>query len=167
MKEHPHFKTLKLDNAFELREYHQALVAKVKVPGPFEAALKKGGFLLSDYCLGHNYKKLRMPVRSPYFLSSRPDGWEVSCLLPTDYSSRNAPKPIGDDVSFEELPHRQVAVIRVHGKSHYPFLMRKSEELKMWAKHTLLNLNAHSKIVIYQNSILPFMRRNEIHFDAY
>ena len=166
MKEHPYFKTLKLENAYELREYQPALVAKVNVAGPFEAAFKKGGFLLSDYCLGQNFKKIRMPIRSPFFLSSRSDGWEVSCWLPPGFGTGDAPKPISDEVKFEELPHRQVAVLKIHGKSHYPFLMRKTEELRLWARTSLIALNPTSKIAIYQSPILPFMRRNEIHFDA-
>ncbi len=167
MKELPHFKTLKMDNAFELREYNPSVLAKIKVAGPFEAAFKRGSFLLADYCLGNNYKKLSLKVKSPFFLTSRPDGWEVSCFLPAEMSTNEVPRPIGDDVKFEELLARQVAVIKLHGKSHYPSLMRKTEELRSWARQSMLKVDPVSKIAIYQSAILPFMRRNEIHFNAY
>lgn len=167
MKDLPYFKTLKMENAFELREYSPSVMAKIKVAGPFEAAFKRGSFILADYCLGNNYKKLAIKVKSPFFLTSRPDGWEVSCLLPAQMMKQDVPRPVGDDVIFEELVSRQVAVIKIHGKSHYPSLMRKTEELRSWARESLLKVDPVSRIAIYQSAILPFMRRNEIHFNAY
>lgn len=167
MKGQTLFKTLKTDNNFELRAYHPILLAKVRVPGPFEIAFKKGGALLSEYCQGDNFKQRKMGVSSPYFLSSRSDGWEVSCLLPRGVSSHDVPRPIVEGVSFEELPHRRVAVIRIHGKSHYPYLMRKSEELRQWASEAFIDIHKQSRIAIYQNPLFPFIRRNEVHFDVH
>lgn len=167
MKPIPYFKTLKIENVFELREYFPSVLAKVRVNGPFESAFKAGSCILNDYCLGNNYKKRKLDYKSPFFLSSRPDGWEVSCLLPQDVLFQEIPRPIGENLKFEELPIRHVAVIKITGKSHYPTLMRKTEELRLWAKNTSIKVEAVSKIAIYQSAILPFMRRNEIHFNAF
>lgn len=167
MKDLPYFKTLKMDQAFELREYNPSVMAKIKVAGPFEAAFKRGSFILADYCFGNNYKKLRLNFKSPFFLTSRPDGWEVSCFLPQEISFKEVPRPIGDELKFEELLIRNVAVIKIPGKSHYPSLMRKTEELRSWAKDSAIKVDPISRIAIYQSAILPFMRRNEIHFNAF
>lgn len=166
MKTSPYFLTLKRDQLFEVRQYHPCLMAKVEIQDTFENAFKKGSKLLSEYAFGNNYKKQKLQLASPILLSSRATGWEVSCFLPQGIVYTELPRPLGEEVKLMEVIERKVAVIKFHGKSPYSSIMKKTEELKCWARDSGLPVSKGSKIVLYQSAILPFMRRNEIHFDA-
>lgn len=160
------YKTLKIEDAFEVRQYNNLPLAKVIVTGPFENAYQTGGRILMNYLKGNNYKKININHRSLFMMLPRVEGWEVSCILPEHFTPQSTPRPIGDNIQFEELHPRKVAVHRFRGKSAYATMMRRSEELKTWAEQTNMALSSAARIVIYSSSLLPFLRRNEIHFDS-
>ncbi len=160
------YQTLLSQDAFELRDYPQILVAKVLVAGPFEDAFKRGSEILESYLQGDNYKKEKLQGKIPFRLTSRPDGWEVSCILPPYHTRETAPKPISEKIRFEHLKPRKVAVLRFQGKTRYAGMMKKIEELKCWAKSTEMKMESSSHIVVYTPQYLPFLRRNEIQIDG-
>jgi len=160
------YQILNKENAFEIRQYNNLPLAKVIVTGPFESAYLTGGSLLMNYLKGNNYKKISIAHRSLFMMVPRVEGWEVSCILPEDFTLKSLPRPIGDNIQFEELHSRKVAVHRFRGKSAYATMMRRSEELKNWAHQTHLTLTSSPRIVIYGPSLLSFLRKNEIHFDS-
>lgn len=160
------YKTLKMNDSYEIREYNSLLTAKVTVPGPYESAYRKGSKLLMNYLNGNNYKKQRINHCSFYMLVSRLEGWDVSCILPDEFTIATSPRPLGDEIKFEELVSRNVIVHSFTGKSPYSIIMKKIEELKKWAKETDLPLSKSERIVIYNSAILPFFRKNEIHVDS-
>lgn len=161
------YQTIKSEDAFELRHYPQLLVAKVLVSGPFEDAYKRGSEILDDYLQGNNYKKEKLQKKVPFKLTSRPDGWEVSCILPPYHSSATAPKPIGESIRFEQVQPKQVAVVSFPGKARYAAMMKKMEELKCWAQESELKVGPSSHIVVYNPTFLSFLRKNEIHLDEF
>jgi hypothetical protein len=151
---------------YEVRQYNDLVTAKVTVDGPFEAAYIKGSQLLMSYLNGNNYKKQRINHGSFFMLLSCLHGWEVSCILPEQFTLSNSPKPVGDAIEFEELSSRNVLVHKFSGKSAYASVMKKFEKLKNWAQESNLLVSKSERIVIYNNSILPFFRKNEIHVDS-
>ena len=166
MSEQPLFTTLRAHKTFELRQYSPLLIAKVLLSGPFETAYKSGGVILREYLEGNNYKRLKLPELSPVILRSRPDGWEVSCILPGYLTRESAPRPVQDKIGFEELESRPVAVFKYNGKAPYSFIMKKTEELRSWARSSDLKFSSTSRIVVYHSGFLPFLRKNEIQLDG-
>ena len=158
--------TIAKEDCFELREYCDLCLVKVIVQGPFEAAFRTGSDILNRYFDGNNYKKMKIHNKSSFMLLSRVDGWEVSCLLPPLYFSQSAPKPIGDHILFEKIISHRVVVHFFKGKSAYSILMKKTEELKQWARKTNLKLNSNARVVLAKPSLFSLLRKNEIHFDS-
>lgn len=161
------YKTLERHGDYEVRQYNYLLTAKVAVNGPYEAAYRMGSKLLKSYLNGNNYKKLPINHGSFFMLSSRLEGWEVSCILPEELTVLNSPRPVGDDIKFEELVSRNVLVHSFSGRSPYSTVMKKFEKLKLWARESNLSFSKSERIVIYNSSILPFFRKNEIHVDSF
>jgi len=176
VSETAHFEIIRSEKTFELRQYPPILIAKVLLSGPFETAYKSGGDILKDYLDGNNYKQVKLaetiaPIATPskatpYMMKSRPEGWEVSCVLPGHLSCETAPRPVEQKIHFEELASRPVAVFKFTGKAPYSFIMKKTEELRSWAKSSDLKLNSTSRIVVYKSGFLPFLRKNEIQLDG-
>lgn len=166
MSEQPLYDIIRLESTFELRQYPPVLIAKVLLAGPFESAYKTGGEILRQYLEGNNYNQSQLPKATPFMLKSTPSGWEVSCLLPTYLTSETAPKAVDHKIEFEELASRPVAVYKFSGKAPYSFIMKKTEELRSWAKYSDLRLSSTSRIVVYKSRFLPFLRKNEIQLDG-
>ena len=167
MTEENLYKTIAKEDCFEVREYCDLCLVKVIVQGPFETAFREGSDILKKYFDGNNYKKLKINYQSSFTLLSRVDGWEVSCLLPPLYFEQSAPKPIGDQILFEKMNSRKVVVHFFQGKSAYSTLMKKTEELKHWARKTNLKLNSNARVVLAKPTFLSLFRKNEIHFDSF
>lgn len=159
------YQLLKLQDDYEVRHYKFLFTAKVIVPGPFEKAYKIGSKLLLDYLNGNNYKQQKIKHYCFFMMLSHIEGWEVSCMLPEDFSLLSSPRPIGDYINFEELNSRDVVVHRFSGKSTYSTIMKKIENLKNWAKESNLKLSKSERIVIYHSPVLSFIRKNEIQVD--
>lgn len=160
------YKTIAREDCFEVREYCDLCLAKVIVQGPFESAFRLGSDILKKYLNGNNYKKIKIDYQSSFMLLSRVDGWEVSCLLPPLYFEQSAPKPIGEQILFEKMNSRKVVVHYFQGKSAYSTLMKKTEELKQWARKANLELNSNPRMVLPKSSLFSLLQKNEIHFDS-
>ena len=166
MKEESLYITVSKENCFEVREYRDLCLVKVIVQGPFESAYRTGSDILKKYFDGNNYKKKKINCHSSFMLLSRVDGWEVSCLLPSVYFEQTAPKPLGDQIFFEKIISHKVVVHYFQGRSAYSTLIKKTEELKQWAKKTNLKLNSTARVVMSRPSFFSLLRKNEIHFDS-
>ena len=163
----PHdYVVIQEEDSFELRKYRDMLLAKVMMDGPFENAHKHGGKILKEYLDGQNLKREKLLSLAPLMLRARPEGWEVSCILPSHLTLDAVPMPVSEKIKFEEVKPRPVAVVKFHGKSHYTKMMKKTEELKFWAKRTELRFTNTSKIVLLRSPIFPFLRKNEIHLEG-
>ena len=160
------YRTITREDCFEVREYYDLCLVKVIVQGPFENAYKMGSDILKNYFDGNNYKKKKINYQSSFMLLSRVDGWEVSCLLPPLYFLQSAPKPIGEQILFEKKISHKVVVHFFQGKSAYSTLMKKTEELKQWARKANLKLNSNARVVLPKPSFFSLLRKNEIHFDS-
>jgi hypothetical protein len=159
------YRILEIQDSFEVREYDNLLAAKVTIPGTFETGYRKGREQLMSYFNGENYKKVKINYSPIYVLSSRVEGWEVSCILPKEFNVLGVPRPIGENIRFEEIKSRHVAVHRFKGKLSYYDLMKKTEELKSWAEEVNLVLSRFERIAVYRSSFFPLIRNNEIQID--
>ncbi len=159
------YRILEIQDNFEVREYDNLLTAKVVIPGTFETGYRQGREMLMSYFNGENYKKVKIKYCPIYTLSSRVEGWEVSCVLPQEFNFSTVPRPIGENIRLEEIKSRHVAVHRFKGKLSYYDLMKKTEELKSWAQEVNLVLSRFERIAVYSTSFLSLIRNNEIQID--
>ena len=159
------YRILEIQDSFEVREYDNLLAAKVMIPGTFETGYRKGREQLMSYFNGENYKKVKIKCSPIYILSSRVEGWEVSCVLPREFNAFEVPRPIGENIRFEEIKSRHVAVHRFKGNLSYYDLMKKTEELKSWAEEVNLVLSRFERIAVHSSSLFSLFRNNEIQID--
>lgn len=163
----PCFEVMKADKSFELRKYSDLIMVKVNVPGPYELAKESGWRVLREYFEGNNFKNRTIHTSSPLIMASMPQGWEVSCYLPLTEVKDSLPKPVDFHIGLEEIPSRQVAVMRSRGAYAYPDLLHMSRELEDWINKEKLTKHSLVRLVKYNfNSFFPLLRKYEVQIDV-
>jgi hypothetical protein len=152
-----------LDN-IEIRRYNKLIIAKVDDYGD-------GGFnLLFDFISGNNSSKSNMEMTSPVIsrnidmtspvLSEKES---IAFVMPEEYTLENIPTPNDKRVRIEEIPERNIAVLKFSGRWTSSNFEEKSEQLLRRLKKLEIQTKGNLFSMRYNGPLTPwFLRRNEV-----
>jgi len=181
--EEPKYRLIEADDKFELREYESKIIAHVTVTGSMKKASNKGFRLIADYIFGNNSstvgqdkekiamtapvivqpKSEKIAMTAPVLIQSEDDQWQVSFVMPSEYTMDSLPKPNNDKVSITEIPAKKYAVVRFSGLVGQKKLDKKTQALMTWLESKGIQAKGIPELARYNPPwVLPFLRRNEI-----
>ncbi|MCA9837518.1 MAG: heme-binding protein, partial [Trueperaceae bacterium] len=109
----------------------------------------------------------KIAMTAPVKLNQTTDmHYEVSFVMPQEYTLETLPKPNNDAVSFRLIPPREVAVILFSGKVSEEKVAKMTDSLKAWMDKKKLKANSQASLAQYSPPFIPaFLRKNEISFE--
>jgi len=176
--EEAHYRVLKKDGNFEIRQYQPQIVAETIVEGTFDEVGNEGFKRLFAYISGSNTKQQpipmtapvsqeagseKIPMTAPVSQEKVGDKWHISFVMPSHYTMETLPRPDDESIVLKEIPSHLVAAITYSGtwsRSRYEKHRDSLED--MLAKN---NLRAAGEYIYarYNSPFMPwFLRRNEV-----
>lgn len=169
--ETPRYDVSAVYGAAELRTYAPHLLAVVSVRGDRRGALNQGFRALAGYIFGGNDAGASVAMTSPVTQapadaqSVGEDVWEVTFMMPKQYTRENLPSPKNDAVRFVDVPARQMLVLTFPGRATTRTLTDKTADLRTIAQTAGLTLEQTPTFMFYDDPFtLPGQRRNEVGF---
>ena len=158
------YQTIKELDDIEIRHYNKLIIAKVDGYGD-------GGFnLLFDFISGNNSSKSNLEMTSPVIsrnidmtapvLSEKES---IAFVMPEEYTLENMPTPNDKRVRIEEIPERNIAVLKFSGRWTSSNFEEKSEQLLRQLKKLEIQTKGNLFSMRYNGPLTPwFLRRNEV-----
>ena len=176
--EHPAFKSVVTDGAFEIRDYPALVVAEVTVPGGQKQAASRGFRLLAGYIFGANRTRqtiaMTAPVAqapahetiamtAPVSQTQAAGQWVVRFTMPHRYTLETLPRPDNPQVRVQQTPPQRFAVIRFSGVASPDRVATQTTALEQWLKTRALVPTGPATLAQYDPPwTLWFMRHNEV-----
>ena len=179
----PTYKLIKKADGFEIRKYDSYIVAKVDVQGNYTEATNEGFRILAGYIFGGNQRKLSIKMTAPVVESnasekiamtapvletnsSLTEMRTIAFVMPQQYNLNSLPIPNNDNIRFEEVPERYVAVLSYSWYTNEARVNKKKEQLLEMLKKQNIEVLAQPQNARYNPPwTVPFMIRNEILVD--
>ena len=175
--ETPDYELVKSQGAIEIRQYNPMLIAEVQMSGKREDAIGDGFRLLADYIFGNNIanqdiamtapvqqqESTRIAMTAPVQQQSTGDDWQVSFVMPSEYTMDTLPKPVNERVALKEIPAKTFAAITFSGTNSDENVQKHEKILLEYIEANDLSVIGTPKYAFYNPPwTLPPMRRNEI-----
>lgn len=171
------YEVVKSQDAIEIRQYDPMLIAEVQMIGKREDAIGDGFRLLADYIFGNNIanqdismttpvqhqENTKIAMTAPVQQQSTGDDWQVSFVMPSEYTMDTLPKPVNDRVILKEIPAKTFAVITFSGTNSDENVLEHEKILLEYTEANDLSVIGTPKYAFYNPPwTLPPMRRNEV-----
>lgn len=174
--ETPKYTVIQSQGNIEIRHYKPMIVATVQVGGGRKDARGAGFRLLADYIFGNNIARqgiaMTAPVQqqsakiamtAPVQQESVGELWQVSFVMPSQYSMASLPKPGNERVTLKEVPAKRFIVLTFSGTHSDGNVKAHEEKLMAYITANALSTKGPVKYAFYNPPwTLPFMRRNEV-----
>ena len=164
-------------NNIEIREYKPMITASVRVSGERKEAIRKGFRLVADYIFGNNAISTKIAMTAPVEqresqkiamtapVQQQLDGqsWEISFVMPKEYSINTLPTPKNSEVTLAEIASKQFVVIKFSGRNTDSNIEEYTNQLEKFAVDNSIQTIGSPKYAFYNPPwTLPFLRRNEV-----
>jgi effector-binding domain-containing protein len=190
--EQPAYTSLSSEDAFELREYPELLVAEVTHEGPRGRALSAGFRRLAAYIFAEDRPgapdqansdqanseesepiAMTSPVlldqseaiamTSPVMQDAEAEGvWRTRFVMPSKYTLETLPQA-PKDISLTVMPARQMAAVRFSGRGSSADLALAEDALRSWMAARDLIAGGPAEYAFYDAPMVPPpLRRNEV-----
>jgi hypothetical protein len=175
--ETPSYEVITVENNIEVRQYIPMIIAEVQVNGRREDAIGDGFRLLADYIFGNNIaqqdiamtapveqqESTKIAMTAPVQQQSIGDYWQISFVMPSEYTMETLPKPVNKHVTIKEIPAKTFAVITFSGTNSDKNVKDHENQLKKYVGDNELSVIGTPKYAFYNPPwTLPTMRRNEV-----
>lgn len=124
--ETPNYEIVTSQDAIEIRQYEPMIIAEVQMNGKREDAIGDGFRLLADYIFGNNIanqdiamtapveqqKSTKIAMTAPVQQQSTGDDWQVSFVMPSEYTMDTLPTPVSERVTLKGVFFRKVRNFR-------------------------------------------------------
>ena len=175
------------DDAFELRKYDDALVARTVTTGEYGQAGSAAFRRLGGYIFGKNQSRESVAMTTPVFREASSaksqsesiamttpvlqqeleGGWMSTFVLPSEYTLETLPIPNDPEVEISRLPGAKVAVVRYSGFISPKSIAKHTERLQAWLTERGLTAISAPRSAAYDPPwTIPFFRRNEVHIEV-
>ncbi len=150
----------------ELRRYPALVIATVRGVPENEAF----GFLFR-YISGQNRTRKKIPMTAPVITSETismtapviSDEGSMSFIMPSTYSRDALPEPLEEEVKIDEIPPRDVAVIRFRGTADEESVAAMTRRLMEILREHDLPVAGRPFLMRYNPPFIPgIFRRNEV-----
>ena len=178
--ERPKYQVVASSDSIEVRDYAPMLIAQVEVDGERQQAINEGFRLLADFIFGNNRAQEAIAMTSPVQQSGQEVGqkidmtapvsqqnsqgsWQISFVMPSQFSLETLPIPNNDRVKIIEIPAKRFAAIRFSGQDSNDNIAAHEAQLRAFIDSKDLVTNGPVKYAFYDPPwTLPMMRRNEV-----
>lgn len=172
---------LKDDAHIQIRQYQPLVVAQTEVIADYKSASNVAFKRLFDYISGSNKKQQKIAMTAPVIQESQAEeiamtapviqeksgqAWQMSFVLPAEYTLNNAPIPLDSAIKIKEIPSKKTAVLRYSGFLSEESIEEKTKELQTWLVEQGYKTISTARFAGFDPPwTLPFFRRNEVHID--
>ena len=173
--EKPDYKIIQSEQNIEIRQYEPMIIAEVEVDGKREDAIRDGFRLIADYIFGNNtveqnismtapvQQKEKIAMTSPVQQQLAGKSWQISFVMPSEYSMESLPVPNNNRVRLKEILAKKFVVIEFSGSNSNENVIGHENQLMKYIKANQINIIGSPKYAFYNAPwTLPFLRRNEI-----
>ncbi|WP_367608146.1 heme-binding protein [Legionella sp. W05-934-2] len=162
--------------AIEIRVYQPMIIAEVSLSGNANETISRGFRLLADYIFGNNIsmsspvtqqKSTKIAMTAPVMQQqSDKQKWNISFVMPEEYTLENLPKPIKSQIKIRQVPKKTMVVIRFYGSRSNELIDKNLQILNEYVKANELQVIGEPLFAFYNPPwTLPFMKRNEIMYE--
>jgi len=110
-----------------------------------------------------NDTSAKISMTAPVSMQKSEGNWQVSFVMPENYTMATIPKPNNSAITLIEVPEVRYAVIKFSGLAGEKKVAEKTSELQQWMLTKKLTPIATPELARYNPPwTLPFMRRNEV-----
>lgn len=175
--ETPKYSVTQTVGDIEIRQYQPMVIAEVTMSGEREEAIGGGFRLLADYIFGNNLvdqniamtapvqqqKSTKIAMTAPVQQQSSGNQWQVSFVMPSEYTLEKLPKPVNDRVVLKAIPAKTFVAIRFSGNNSDENVEKHQKQLMDYIQTHQLSTVGAPKYAFYNPPwTLPPMRRNEV-----
>jgi len=180
--EKPDYTVLVDDGKIEIREYPPMILAEVTVTGDRKEAGNKAFKKLAGFIFGDNEARVKLDATSPVVQTrqeaekikmtapvvqtqTQDNLWVVNFMMPSKYTLETLPIPDNKDIRIRATEPYKAITIEFSGNWKKSKWIRKTEELKAYAKSNNLKISGLPDYAFYDAPFVPgFARRNEVQF---
>ena len=156
----PNYEVVQKNEIYEVRKYSDRLAVETINFGS-ENNFRK----LFNYISGRNEDNEKIKMTTPVTQFEKNGNMSMQFYLPAKFNSKNAPKPIKENVRIVNIEGGYYAVIRYSGRaSDKNFIKHKDILLKELKKNNILTLSPPIRATYDSPFTLPMNRRNEAMF---
>ena len=156
----PNYEVVQKNEIYEVRKYSDRLAVETINSGS-ENNFRK----LFNYISGRNEDNEKIKMTTPVTQFEKDGNMSMQFYLPAKFDSKNAPKPIKENVRIVNIEGGYYAVIRYSGRaSDKNFIKHKDILLKELKKNNILTLSPPIRATYDSPFTLPMNRRNEAMF---
>ncbi|MDD1711364.1 MAG: heme-binding protein [Methanoregulaceae archaeon] len=150
----------------EFRKYPSIILATVTGTNENE-----NFWILFRYITGNNHSGKKLPMTSPVITPEKiamttpviSETNAMSFVLPASYSMKEVPEPIDTRIRIQEIPSRELAVIRFSGRASASDVAQVRERLLKKLEESNIMVVGTPFLMRYNAPYTPgFMRRNEV-----
>lgn len=157
----PSYTVIASYSGFEVRRYDSLLQARTQIAG--SRGMSDGFRRLARYIFGGNSSGEQISMTAPVTREESSEGWEMTFAMPTDFSMATLPLPLDERVSLEEIPVRELAVVRFSGWASERKVKRKTKALLASLEKEGVIAAGAPMVAQYDPPFrFPAFRRNEI-----
>ena len=173
--EKPDYKIIQSEQNIEIRQYDPMIIAEVEVDGKREDAIRDGFRLLANYIFGNNtveqnismtapvQQKEKIAMTSPVQQQLAGKSWQISFVMPSEYSMESLPVPNNNRVRLKEILAKKFVVIEFSGSNSNENVIGHENQLMKYIKANQINIIGSPKYAFYNAPLtLPLLRRNEV-----
>ena len=173
--ERPDYKVVQSEQNIEIRQYKPMIIAEVEVDGKREDAIRDGFRLIADYIFGNNtveqnismtapvQQKENIAMTSPVQQQLAGKSWQISFVMPSEYSMESLPVPNNNRVRLKEILAKKFVVIEFSGSNSNENVIGHENQLMKYIKANQINIIGSPKYAFYNAPLtLPLLRRNEV-----
>ena len=166
MLETPKYTLLSKSGSFEIRKYEPMIIARTVVKSEYRSATSTGFRRIANYIFGGNEENMDIAMTAPVISNSPLDSnneYEISFVMPSEYSIEKLPQPIGSDVEIIDRSLELVACISFGGWATDSRAQKYHAKLSEWIKKEGLSVLGKFMVAQYNSPwALPPFRHNEI-----
>ena len=173
--EKPDYKIIQSEQNIEIRQYDPMIIAEVEVDGKREDAIRDGFRLIADYIFGNNtveqnismtapvQQKEKIAMTSPVQQQLAGKSWQISFVMPSEYSMESLPVPNNNRVRLKEILAKKFVVIEFSGSNSNENVIGHENQLMNYIEGNQIKIIDSPKYAFYNAPwTLPFLRRNEV-----
>ena len=173
--EKPDYKVIQSEQNIEIRQYEPMIIAEVEVDGKREDAIRDGFRLIADYIFGNNtveqnismtapvQQKENIAMTSPVQQQLAGKSWQISFVMPSEYSMESLPVPNNNRVRLKEILAKKFVVIEFSGSNSNENVIGHENQLMNYIEAKQIKIIGSTKYAFYNAPwTLPFLRRNEV-----
>ena len=173
--EKPDYKIIQSEQNIEIRQYDPMIIAEVEVDGKREDAIRDGFRLIADYIFGNNtveqnismtapvQQKEKIAMTSPVQQQLAGKSWQISFVMPSEYSMESLPVPNNNRVRLKEILTKKFIVIEFSGSNSNENVFGHENQLMNYIEANQINIIGSPKYAFYNAPLtLPLLRRNEV-----